>query len=77
MLDLSVGTMVMRLHLMCAVMVTLGFFGFLYLGIMLGMVIFLYTLLGIKWKNINPFKKSHHHRHYDWHHKHYDWQHHQ
>jgi hypothetical protein len=75
MLDLSVGTMVMRLHLMSAVMVTLGFFGFLYLGIVIGMVIFLFTLLGIKWKNINPFRKAHH-NHYDWHHKHYDWQHH-
>ena len=70
MFDLSVGTMVLRLHLMCAVMVTLGFFGFLYLGIVIGMVLFLVTLLGIKWSNINPFRNLHHHRTYDWQHRH-------
>ena len=66
MLDISVGTMVMRLHLMCAVMVTLGFAGFLYLGIILGMVIFLSTLMGIQFKHLNPFKHLPTVRHYDW-----------
>ena len=56
-LNLSVSTMIMRLHAMCALMVTLGFLGYLYQGIIIGMVLFLTTLMGIKWSHIvNVFK---------------------
>lgn len=55
-LNLSVGTMIMRLHLMTALMVTLGFLGFMYAGIIMGMVLFLATFLGVKFSDINPFK---------------------
>ena len=55
-LNLGVGTMIMRLHIMCAIMVTLGFLGFLYAGIIIGMLLFLATLMGVKFSDINPFK---------------------
>lgn len=48
--------MIMRLHIMCAIMVTLGFLGQLYLGIILGMVLFLVTLMGVQFKHLNPFR---------------------
>ncbi len=67
-LNLSVGTMIMRLHLMCAIMVTLGFFGFMYLGIIVGMVLFLVTLMGIKFRYLNPFRHTHHTKGLDWDH---------
>jgi hypothetical protein len=57
-LNLSVGTMIMRLHIMCAIMVTLGFLGFLYAGIIIGMLLFLATLMGVKFSDINPFKNK-------------------
>ena len=57
-LNLSVGTMIMRLHLMSALMVTLGFLGFLYAGIIIGMLLFLATLMGVKFSDINPFKNK-------------------
>ena len=62
-LDLSVGTMVMRLHAMCAIMVTLGFFGLMYVGIVIGMVLFLTTLMGIKWSHIKQLLPVHHVHH--------------
>lgn len=58
-LNLSVSTMIIRLHVMCAVMVTLGFLGYLYQGIIIGMVLFLTTLMGIKWSNIIKIFKPH------------------
>lgn len=66
-LNLSVGTMIMRLHLMCAIMVTLGFLGYMNLGIIVGMVLFLATLMGIKFKYLNPFGHTTHAKQYDWH----------
>ena len=69
--NLSVGTMIMRLHMMCAVMVTMGFFGMMYAGIIVGMVIFLATLMGVKGKYLNPFRHVHA-KPLDWHgHHHY------
>ena len=56
-LNLSVGTMIVRLHLMSAIMVTLGFLGFMYVGIIIGMLLFLATLMGVKFSDINPFKR--------------------
>ena len=80
-LNLSVGTMVMRLHAMCAIMVTLGFLGYLYQGIIIGMVLFLTTLMGIKWSQfINIFKPhvkqfdldlKHRHQQHQHHHVHH------
>jgi len=53
----------MRLHIMCAIMVTLGFIGYfwlgmgmLYVGIVLGMLLFLATLMGVKFRHLNPFR---------------------
>lgn len=60
--NLSVGTMIMRLHFMSALIVTLGFVGYFWLGmgvlyvaIVMGMLLFLATLMGVKFKHINPF----------------------
>ena len=47
-LNLSIGTMIMRLHAMSALVVTMGFLGYLYVGIVLGMLLFLATLMGVK-----------------------------
>ncbi len=58
-LKLSIGTMIMRLHAMCAIMVTLGFLGYLYQGVIIGMVLFLTTLMGIKWSHIINIFKPH------------------
>lgn len=55
-LNLSIGTMIMRMHLITALIVTLGFLGFLYVGIVLGVIIFLATLMGVQWKHLNPFR---------------------
>jgi hypothetical protein len=70
-LNLSVGTMIMRLHLMCAIMVTLGFFGLMYVGIVVGMVLFLATLMGIKFSHLNIFRHLPKHGDYDWQHRHH------
>ena len=79
-LNLKVSTMIFRLHLMSALVVTMGFIGhwigamfLLYAGIVLGIVIFLATLMGIKWSQIDPFhhlpKETRHT--YDWHRHHH------
>ena len=70
-LNLSIGTMIMRLHLMCAIMVTLGFFGLMYVGIVLGMVLFLATLMGIRFRDINIFRHLPKHGDYEWRHRHH------
>lgn len=70
--NLGTGTMVMRLHLMSAVVVTFGFLGMMYIGIIVGMIIFLTTLMGIKWRYIAQiFQPKHKNPQYDWqqHHK--------
>lgn len=72
-LNLSVGAMIWRLHIMSALVVVLGFLGQIYLGIILGMVLFLLTLMGVKFKYLNPFHNRHHqhgwqHRHHPVHH---------
>lgn len=70
--NLSIGTMIFRLHAMSALMVTLGFLGLMYVGIFVSMLLFLATLMGVQWKHINPFRhipqpderelqKRHHH----------------
>ena len=81
-LNLSVGSMIMRLHLMSALVVTMGFIGYywlgmgvLYVAIVLGMLLFLATLMGVKFRYLNPFhhvpkhkyefrhQRRHHHHH--------------
>ena len=75
-LNLKVSTMIFRLHLMSALVVGLGFIGYwigamflMYVGIILGVALFLATLMGVKWSQIDPFHhvaKDHRHT-YDWH----------
>ena len=69
-LNLSVGSMIMRLHIMCAIMVTLGFLGQLYLGIILGMALFLVTLMGVQFKYLNPFRHVTR-KDFEWQHRHH------
>ena len=70
-LNLSVGAMILRLHIMSAVVVTLGFLGLMYVGIVIGMLIFLATLMGVQWKHINPFRPIAKSAEYDWRHRHH------
>ena len=70
-LNLKISTMIMRLHLMSAIMVTLGFLGFLYAGIIIGMLIFLATLMGIRFNQLNPFRHETRVNEYDWHERHH------
>jgi hypothetical protein len=65
-LNLKISTMIMRLHLMSAIMVTLGFLGFLYAGIIIGMLIFLATLMGIRFNQLNPFRHVSRSDEYEW-----------
>lgn len=55
-LNIGVGAMIWRLHLMAAIVVVLGFLGFLYAGIIIGIAFFLLTLMGVPLKRLNPFK---------------------
>ena len=70
-LNLSVGAMIWRLHIMSALVVTLGFLGFLYVGIVLGMLLFLATLMGVQWKHIKSFLHLDRSHKYDWQHRHH------
>jgi hypothetical protein len=65
-LNLSIGTMIFRLHAMSALVVTLGFLGLMYVGIVLGVILFLATLMGIQWKQINPFRHVPHPNDLEW-----------
>lgn len=64
-LNLSIGAMIWRLHIMSAIVVTLGFLGYMYVGIVIGVALFLATLMGIQLKHLNPFRHVEHKR-YDW-----------
>lgn len=69
-LNIGVGAMIWRLHIMAAIVVILGFLGFLYVGIVIGVALFLLTLMGVPMKNLNPFRylpQRHEHR---WEHGH-------
>ncbi|HZV70451.1 MAG TPA: hypothetical protein VFG10_12935 [Saprospiraceae bacterium] len=48
--NLSVAGMIIRFHLLTAFIVTMGFLGYLYVGIVLGMVVFLSTIVGLQIK---------------------------
>ena len=68
-LNISVGAMIWRLHIMSAIVVTLGFLGFLYAGIIIGVIMFLLTLMGVQFKDINPFRHAKP-TDYEWRHRH-------
>jgi hypothetical protein len=70
-LNLSVGAMIWRLHIMAAMVVTLGFLGLLYVGIVLGMLLFLATLMGIQWKHVKTFLHLDRAHSYEWQQKHH------
>lgn len=70
-LNLSVGAMIWRLHIMSAIVVVMGFLGMIYVGIIIGMVLFLLTLMGVKFKYLNPFQHTHHPSDYEWQRKHH------
>lgn len=68
-LNIGVGAMIWRLHIMAAIVVTLGFLGFLYAGIIIGVALFLLTLMGVQFKDINPFRHTKP-TDYEWRHRH-------
>lgn len=72
-LNLSVGAMIWRLHIMSAIVVTLGFLGYMYAGIVIGVALFLLTLMGVQFKDLkylNPFRHTTKSHDYQWHHRH-------
>ena len=70
-LNLSVGSMIWRLHIMSALVVVLGFLGYMYVGIVLGVILFLVTLMGVPLRKLNPFTHLPKGKDYDWHHRHH------
>jgi hypothetical protein len=53
----NVGMFFLRFHAFAALIVLAGFLGYLYLGLIVGMVLFLTSLFGLQWKNRLPEKQ--------------------
>lgn len=78
--NVSVGSLILRFHIFTALIVALGFAGYLYLGIIIGMVLFLTSIVGLQFRgdsektpSMFPFKHGHipAHRHKLWRQQHH------
>jgi len=56
--NVSVGSLILRFHIFTALIVTLGFLGYLYVGIVIGMTLFLATIMGMQFGKDSKEKKS-------------------
>ncbi len=50
MYNIGIGGFFIRFHLLVAFIVVMGFAGYLYVGIVLGMILFLTTIIGLQFK---------------------------
>ncbi len=50
MYNIGIGGFFIRFHLLVALIVVMGFAGYMYLGIILGMILFLITITGFEFK---------------------------
>ena len=56
--NVSVGSLILRFHIFTALIVTLGFLGYLYVGIVIGMILFLASIMGMQFGKDAKEKKS-------------------
>jgi hypothetical protein len=48
--NVNIGTLILRFHLFTALIVTVGFLGYLYIGIVVGMILFFLSIVGLEFR---------------------------
>ena len=56
--NVGIGSLILRFHIFTALIVTLGFLGYLYVGIVIGMVLFLASIMGLQLRKDSTERKS-------------------
>ena len=56
--NVSISDLIIRFHLFTALIVILGFAGYLYFGIVIGMVLFLSSIMGLQFNKKIPEAKT-------------------
>ena len=78
--NVAVDSFFVRFHIFAALIVALGFAGYLYVGIVVGMILFLTTIMGLQFKKKAQEDRSHisirhvhipAHRYATWHKQHH------